>query len=106
MRHANIFAEIPKDLPDELFETLVKRESIHIERIVSRQHVTADNQWYDQQHDEWVMVLQGQAILEFAQDKQTLRLICGDYCLIPAHCQHRVVWTAEDQDTVWLAVHF
>jgi len=106
MQKTNIFTAIPEDLPEELLQTLVKRDRIHIERIVSRQHVTPENQWYDQQNDEWVMILQGQAILEFEQDKQTFKLNSGDYCLIPAHCKHRVVWTAEDQDTVWLAVHF
>jgi cupin 2 domain-containing protein len=29
----------------------------------------------------------------------------GDYLHIPAHLRHRVEWTAENEVTVWLAVH-
>lgn len=29
----------------------------------------------------------------------------GDWAVLPAHCRHRVAWTAPDRETVWLAVH-
>ena len=31
----NLFDNIPTDLPEELFATLIKSDNIHIERIVS-----------------------------------------------------------------------
>lgn len=103
--HSNIFSDIPAQLPEELFESLLKRDYIHIERIVSRGHATADGFWYDQDRDEWVILLQGQAIILYEQDRQRITLNPGDYLLIPAHTRHRVEWTPDSVDTVWLAVH-
>ncbi|MDD2723788.1 MAG: cupin domain-containing protein [Methylovulum sp.] len=100
----NIFKNIPEQLPEELFETLLKRGQVHIERIVSKGHATAEGYWYDQDCDEWVLLLQGQAIIDF-ENQPSLRLSAGDYLLIPAHSRHRVAWTADNEDTVWLAVH-
>lgn len=101
----NIFAEIPESLPEELLTSLLKRDSVHIERIVSKGHSTPPEQWYDQAWDEWVIVLEGQAILVYEQNLQKLPMTTGDYVLIPAHTKHRVEWTTPDIHTVWLAVH-
>jgi len=30
----------------------------------------------------------------------------GDHVLIPAHRAHWVTWTAKDQPSIWLAIHF
>jgi cupin 2 domain-containing protein len=102
----NIFAEIPGQLPKELFECIIEKDNILIERIVSNGHVTQTAQWYDQAGDEWVILLQGQATLLFEENQQLVRLIPGDYLLIPAHTRHRVEWTLPDFNTIWLAVHF
>ncbi|MGZ8911441.1 MAG: cupin domain-containing protein [Methylococcaceae bacterium] len=102
---ANIFKNIPEELPEELFESLLKYQNTHIERIVSRGHITADGSWYDQDWDEWVILLQGQATLLYQQNHQLLTLNAGDYLLIPAHTRHRVEWTPAGKDTIWLAVH-
>ena len=105
MTDTNIFNNIPENLPEELFETLFKNQLVYIERIVSRGHVTAEGVWYDQDWDEWVLLLQGQAIIGYEQERQAITLNSGDYLLIPANVRHRVEWTANDVDTVWLAVH-
>jgi len=101
----NIFKNIPEQLPEELFDTLLKNGHVHIERIVSKGHATAEDYWYDQDGDEWVLLLQGQAVIVY-ESQASVRLASGDYLLIPAHTRHRVAWTADDEDTVWLAVHF
>lgn len=101
----NIFAEIPEQLPSEMFECILKKDSIVIERIVSKGHATPSKQWYDQIGDEWVMLIQGQATLLFEKDNTMVRLSPGDYLLIPAHARHRVEWTLPDVNTIWLAVH-
>ena len=101
----NIFANIPDTLPEELFTSLVKQGKVHIERIVSKGHSTPPNQWYDQAQDEWVIILQGQAVLIYEQNLQTLSMAAGDSVFIPAHTKHRVEWTTPDIHTVWLAVH-
>jgi cupin 2 domain-containing protein len=102
----NIFSDIPEHLPNELFESILKKGGIEIERIVSKGHITAAGEWYDQNWDEWVMLLQGQATLVFQVDAETVLLKAGDYLLIPAHCRHRVEWTDASVETIWLAIHW
>lgn len=101
---SSIFTDIPVQLPTELCQTLLSKPNLRIERIVSRGHCSAKEDWYDQDQDEWVMLLQGQARLTF-KETAPVELGPGDYLLIPAHCLHRVDWTSPDQDTVWLAIH-
>ena len=62
---SNLFSNIPKKLPNELFETLASSTNIKIERIVSRGHSTEKESWYNQEWHEWIILLQGEACLEF-----------------------------------------
>lgn len=105
MPQKNIFSDIPQNLPDELFSTILKQKNIHIERIVSTGHNTPTGEWYDQNHNEWILLLQGQASLRLIDD-QLIKLNKGDYYYIPAHLKHRVEWTSPYCETVWLAIHF
>lgn len=100
----NLFDRIPAELPEELFETLVRTEAVHIERIVSRGHATPEGEWHDQEHNEWVLLVQGAAQLVF-DDGRGVAMGPGDWLEIPARCRHRVAWTDPGQETVWLAVH-
>lgn len=100
----NIFANIPAALPEELFETLFQKAGVHIERIVSKGHATPEQEWYDQEGDEWVILLQGSATLLFENGK-CCHLMPGDYMLIPAHTRHRVSSTHPTNESIWLAVH-
>lgn len=101
----NIFKNIPKELPEELIEILAEKNNIKIERIISRNHSTPADFWYDQDTDEFVLLLEGEATLQYDNDK-TEKLQKGDYCIIPAHKKHRVKDTDKNQNTIWLAVHF
>ncbi|MCL1140105.1 cupin domain-containing protein [Shewanella pneumatophori] len=105
MQKQNIFTELPSDLSQEVFEPLIKTDKVLIERIVSKAHVTPVGQWYDQAHSEWVMVVQGAAKLEF-NDGKTVKLNVGEHINIAAHVKHRVAWTCEQTETIWLAVHY
>lgn len=105
MKKSNIFDLIPATLKDELFEELISKNGIKIERIVSHGHVTPEFEWYDQRSSEWVILLQGEAIISFLNEDD-VRLKAGDYINIPAHKKHRVSWTKPDEDTLWLAVHY
>lgn len=106
MKPANLFENIPGELPDELFDRLAGNERVTIERIVSRGHTTPEGEWFDQERDEWVMLLQGRARLQFEMDKSFVDMRPGDHITIPAHLRHRVAWTDEEGDTIWLAVHY
>ena len=102
----NLFSDIPDQLEEEVFETLLESPHLKLERIISRAHKTPDGQWYDQQWDEWVVLLQGTAGLLIEDEEQARELTPGDYILLPAHKRHRVEWTATDTETIWLALHF
>ena len=101
---ANLFAELPTELPEELFTTLVAASDVRIERIVSQGHASPADFWYDQPQDEWVMVLKGAARLRF--EDQSIELKPGDFLTIAAHRKHRVEWTTDAEPTVWLTVHW
>jgi cupin 2 domain-containing protein len=103
--NSNIFKNIPDQLPKELMECIFKRNNIQIERIISHGHFTPAGQWYDQDWDEWIILLQGQATIVYEKDNQSFDLRVGDYLLIPSHTKHRVEWTLPDLNTIWLAVH-
>ena len=101
---ANIF-NLPESLPDkELFETLLSGENVKIERIISTGQTTPSGEWYDQETDEWVILLQGEAELSYA-DGSRIKLRAGDYIFIPAHQKHRVEYTSSSPPCIWLAVH-
>lgn len=102
----NLFADIPENLPDELMETILQAAGFRVERIVSRGHSSPVDFWYDQDDNEWVILLKGSAGLLLDGQKDALVLKPGDYLHIDRHVRHRVEWTAPDEDTVWLAVHY
>ncbi len=101
----NILADLP-DSPDEIFETLLERPGIKIERIVSSGQATPAGEWYDQAGDEWVLLLSGSAGILIKGEKTARALKAGDFLLLPAGCRHRVEWTDSAVKSVWLAVHF
>jgi cupin 2 domain-containing protein len=106
MQIKNIFADIPQQINEELFQQLAGSNGFTLERIVSRGHASAPGQWYDQDDHEWVILLQGSARLSLADQADTIVLRPGDYLLIPAHVKHRVEWTDPERETVWLALHY
>ncbi len=102
----NLFDGIPAELPEELCTTLHESRAVRIERIVSRGHVSPPGFWYDQDDDEWVLLLQGGAAVEFADRPEPVELQPGSYLHVPAHVKHRVASTKATEKTVWLAIHY
>jgi len=101
----NLIADIPREMPEELVSEILRTDNLRIERIVSQGHASPPGFWYDQETDEWVLLVKGSATLRFA-DGRTIALGPGDHLLIPRHVRHRVDRTDPEEDTVWLAVHF
>jgi len=102
----NLFSDLPCHAEKtELFDTLLQTKNVKIERIVSTGQASPVDRWYDQAHDEWVILLAGSARLQFATDKAIIHLTAGDYLFIPAHEKHRVDWTDPAVASVWLAIH-
>jgi len=87
-------------------ETLAGSKTVRIERILSRGHRSPEGFWYNQEQNEWVLLLKGRTGLSFEGQSGAVELAPGDYLNIPAHARHRVAWTAEDEETIWLAVHY
>lgn len=102
----NVFSSIPADIPREVFQDILIADRLKIERIVSRGHVSPEGFWYDQDQNEWVILLKGSAGLRFEGKDDIRELVPGDYVNIPAHVKHRVEWTDPDTETVWIAVMY
>jgi len=100
----NLFDGIPAALPEELLTVLTENENVKIERIVSDGHASPEGFWYDQEQDEWVLLVSGSAVLTVGDER--IELNRGDHLLIPAHQRHRVESTSTTEKTVWLAVFF
>jgi cupin 2 domain-containing protein len=107
IRAGSIGSGLPtRPLPEEVADILVERRGSRILRIVSTGQATPQGQWYDQETDEWVLVVAGAARLRIEGEDSDRELAEGDWLLLPAHCRHRVAWTQSEPPTIWLAVHF
>jgi cupin 2 domain-containing protein len=97
---------IPGELPEEFVDTICSTDNVLIERIVSRGHASPEGFWYDQEKDEFVLVVKGSAGLKIENEDDIVILKAGDYFNIGAHVKHRVEWTDSTCETIWLAVHY
>lgn len=100
----NLFEKIPKQIVDEHFLQLLNSTNVRIERIVSHGNSSPCEFWYEQAENEWVVVLQGEARLQFEDGIREMK--AGDYVNIPAGVRHRVEWTTPHEKTIWLAVFY
>jgi cupin 2 domain-containing protein len=100
----NLFDDIPARSNDEIFTELLIRENVRIERIVSTGQSTPVDQPHRQEHDEWVLLLTGLAGLRLEGERERNLRPC-DHAFIAAHHAHWVTYTAEDEPTIWLAIH-
>ena len=103
----SIFAGLPRSTAtDEQFSELLARPDLRIERIVSTGQCSPADFWYDQPDGEWVLLIQGEARLRFADEAEARDLKAGDFFDIAPHRRHRVDWTLPGEPTIWLAVHY
>jgi len=106
VKKTSLLENFPPQLPEELIEVLASTNNVRIERIVSHGHTSPEDFWYDQDQDEFVLLLKGKAELEFSDPSKTIMLEQGDSLIIPAHQRHRVSWTKPEIETVWLVVYY
>ena len=102
----NLFAELPSGAGEEQLVELLAHPGLRIERIVSTGQASPAGFWYDQPQGEWVLVLQGEALLAFEDEAGARRLGPGDFVDIAPRRRHRLEWTDPAKATVWLAVHY
>ncbi len=106
MKPKNIFDNLEFPTGEkEVFQALFEKRNIQIERILSNGQRSPRTGYYDQEKDEWVILLAGKAGIEF-KEQEIIHLRKGDYLLIKAHQKHRVVYTSQHPPCIWLAIHF
>ena len=72
--------------------------ALTIEAIRSR--LTHPGELYDQQEDEWVILIRGEAQLDVEGNIHTLK--AGDSLYLQRHTRHQVLMTSDD--ALWIAV--
>ncbi len=102
----NIFNKLPSAKKGEVFEKMISRKGVKIERITSLGQVTPPGRWMKSRRNEWVILLKGKAKLRFRGTGQILEMKPGNHVFIPAGTSHRVEWTAPSEKSVWVAVLF
>jgi len=85
---------------------LLEAPGLRLERIHSCGARSPEGFWYDQPDQEWVLVLQGSARLQFADEAMPRQLSRGDSLMIEAHRRHRVLASDPAPGTVWLALYW
>lgn len=83
----------------ETINELLQYKNVTINRVVSNR--LNNGSWYDQEEDEWLLLIRGVALLLIDNEEKTLK--SGDTLFIPAHELHRVISTSDD--ALWLTVH-
>jgi len=98
----NIFEmpDLPLPLTKELVTILIENKNIRIERIISAGQVS---DWYDQTQTEFVVLLDGNAVIEF-ENGRNAAMSKGDALLIDPHERHRVSFTSVHPLCVWLCI--
>ncbi|HDQ15649.1 MAG TPA: cupin domain-containing protein, partial [Bacteroidetes bacterium] len=84
--------------------TIIEKNDFRIERIVSNGFSSSEGYWYNQNFDEIVFLLQGNAVIEF-ENAKTIEMKNGDYLAIPKHKKHRVKNLSKEPNCIWLAIH-
>lgn len=99
MKPGNLFVDAWPPVEGERFETLLKHRNLVVERIVSSSAIRPVE--YVQTQDEWVLLIEGEAVLEVVGERHELKR--GDYLFLPAGVPHTVLSTS--QGALWLALH-
>jgi len=97
----NIYIPNQSNPKEEQFDTLLQTQNIHIEKITSNGQVS--NEWYEQEKDEWVVLIEGEGELLF-KDGTKVKLLKGEHIYIPRMKKHKIIYTTSP--AIWLAIHF
>lgn len=99
----NIFEieKLPGIEEEEIVDILKENRDVKIERIIS---TGQDSDWMVQERKEYVLLLQGNAVIEF--NDKTVEMKSGDTLFIEKSERHRVAYTSESPCCIWFCVHF
>lgn len=99
MQIGNLHQDAIAPATGERFDTLLAHQGLVIERILSSSKIAS--QTYVQSQDEWVVLLQGEALLDV--EGQQVPLHAGSHIFLPSQTRHTVL--SVSQGALWLAVH-
>ncbi len=102
MTAEDFFAITPSG-DSEVVDILLQSDNCRIQRIVSCGQSSPLGFWYDQDEDEWLILLQGEAGL-LIEGGQKIILSAGQYIFLPAHQKHRLQYTSIEPPCIWLCV--
>lgn len=100
----NIYEKIVVDKSQETFFEIFKNDKIKVEKIVSNGQSSPLNFWYEQKENEYILLLEGFAILEFEDYEVELKK--GDCLNINSMQKHRVKFTSQEEPTIWFAIFY
>ena len=98
----NIFDLPELPLTEEMMTVLAAGDCVRIERIISTGQVS---DWYDQTETEFVVLLDGSAMIEY-ENGRVVEMKKGDTLLIKPHEKHRVRFTSSTTPCIWLCVFY
>jgi cupin 2 domain-containing protein len=89
----------------ERHERLLGEGGLRVDRITSNGYSSPVGEWFDQDCQEWVTVLEGEGVLGF-EDGTSVTMKKGEHLVLAAHRRHRIVRTSLHPPCVWLAVYY
>ena len=102
MEVKNIFSDIDEFEGARQYSVIHDTPHCRIERIVSPDYSTPEGLYYEQEFDQFVYLVQGEAVIEL--DKVSRKLCKGDYLFIPRGCKHRIEKSSGEPASTWLCV--
>ena len=95
----SLFSAVSAPDRGEAVDTLAIARGFRVEEIRSGELDSPQD--YNQDHDEWCLVISGAATLEVSGER--CDLAAGDWILLAAGVRHRLL--ATQPGTVWIAIH-
>jgi len=106
IKRKNIFpAKYIKNKRSEIFEDIYNNNKLKIGRILSFGQITPQNKWLHDIRNEWVLLLQGKSEIMFESGTR-VKMMKGDYILIPCNTKHKVLFTSKRPPCTWLTIYF
>ncbi|NLL28402.1 MAG: cupin domain-containing protein [Bacteroidales bacterium] len=100
----NIFDSKNWDKVDEYYKTILSKPCFRVEKILSSGHTSPKEQeWFYQEENELVILVDGTAIIEF-EDGKTIKMKKGDVLEIRKNEKHKVTYTSSKPECVWVAI--
>ena len=95
----NIFKNLKYDLTKETIDEIFSSPKIRVERITSSGQTT---DWFNQDENELVILLEGEAIIQFLDKELTIKK--GDVINIPSNQIHKTINLSNT--CLWLCIFY